>query len=183
MSSSICVHCVPLFSLRLRVRFLLLAAITFAACAPCGAGGSHSYSVSPDEAVAVDRAVRTFMQTVSHSVTQDGPVAWLKYFDESPVFFMAVNGQMAFPSASAAKEGTRKFAQTIRQIELKWGDDLRVDPLTHEYAVVGVSWREVQVDTAGHSITQAGYFTALAEYRDGHWQFRNAHWSAPVSPH
>jgi hypothetical protein len=96
---------------------------------------------------------------------------------------MAVNGQMAFPNASAAQEGTRKFAQTIRQIALKWGDDLRVDPLTNEYAAVGVSWREVQVDMAGHSVTETGYFTALTEYRDGHWQFRNAHWSTPVSSH
>lgn len=183
MSSSTAVLCVPHFSLRLRVRFLLVAAITFAACVPCGAGASHSCSVTPDEAVAVDQAVRTFLQEVAHSVTQDGPLAWIKYFDASPAFFMAVNGQMVFPNPSAAQEGTRKFAQTVRQIELKWGDDLRVDPLTHEYAVLGVSWREVQVDTVGHSVTQTGYFTALAEYRDGHWQFRDAHWSAPVSLH
>jgi len=163
----------------LRIPFLLVA-ITLIACLST-AGTSQPPTVTSGEAVAVDQAVRAFMQTVSHSVTQDGPLAWIKYFDQTPVFFMAVNGQMAFPNPSAAQEGTRAFAQTIRQIELKWGDDLRVDPLTSEYAVVGVSWREVQVDTAGHTVTQAGYFTALAEYRDGHWQFRNAHWSAPIS--
>ena len=182
MSSSSRVLPVSLFLRQLRIRFLLVA-IAFAAWVPCGAGARHSHSVTPDEAVAVDRAVRAFMQTVAHSVTQDGPLAWIKYFDESPTFFMAVNGQMAFPNASAAQEGTRKFAHTIRQIELKWGDDLRVDPLTNEYAVVGGSWREVQVDTAGHSVIETGYFTALAEYRDGHWRIRNAHWSAPVSSH
>jgi hypothetical protein len=172
-----------LFLLRLfRIRCLLLA-ITFAACIPCGAGASRAHSVTPDEAVAVERAVRAFMQTVSQSVTQDGPLAWIKYFDASPAFFMAVNGQMAFPNADAAQDGTRKFAQTIRQIELRWGDDLRVDPLTKEFAIVAVSWREIQVDTAGHSVTETGYFTGLAEYREGHWQFRNAHWSAPVSSH
>jgi hypothetical protein len=167
---------------RLRMGFLMVA-ITFAACVPCGAAPNDSHSLSAQETAAVDQAVRVFMQTVSHSVTHDGPVAWLKYFDASPAFFMAVNGQMAFSNADAAQDGTRKFAQTIRQIELKWGDDLRVDPLTNEFAIVAVSWREVLVDTAGHSVTQAGYFTGLAEYRDGHWQFRNAHWSAPVSSH
>ena len=181
MSSSTRVLSVLLLSRQLRVPFLLVA-ITLIACLPSG-GASHPSGVPSGEAVAVDQAVRAFMQTVSHSVTQDGPMAWIKYFDESPAFFMAVNGQMVFPNASAAQEGTRKFAQTIRQIELKWGDDLRVDPLTNEYAVVGVSWREVQVDTAGHSVNETGYFTALVEYRDGHWQFRNAHWSAPVSSH
>jgi hypothetical protein len=180
MSSSTSVLPVPLFSPQLRIRFLL-AAISLAACVPCGVGASQSHSVTPDEAVAVERAVRAFMQTVSHSVTEDGPVAWIKYFDASPAFFMAVNGQMAFPNAAAAQDGTRKFAQTIRQIELKWGDDLRVDPLTNEFVIVAVSFREIQVDKAGHSITETGYFTGLAEYREGHWQFRNAHWSAPVS--
>jgi hypothetical protein len=170
-----------LLSRQLRIPFLLVA-ITFIACLP-SSGASNPHAVTSDEAVVVDRAVRSFMQTVSHSVTQEGPLAWIKYFDDSPVFFMAVNGQMAFPNFSAAQEGTRKFAQTIRKIELKWGDDLRVDPLTNEYGVVGVSWREVQVDTAGHSVIETGYFTALAEYRDGHWQFRNAHWSEPVSSH
>jgi hypothetical protein len=182
MSPSTRVFSVLLLSRQLRIRFLLVAIIC-AACVPCGAGAGHSPSLTPDEGVAVDRAVRAFMQTVSHSVTQDGPVAWLKYFDASPAFFMAVNGQMAFPNPAAAQEGTRKFAQTIRQIELKWGDDLRVDPLTNGFAIVGSSWREVLVDTTGHSVTETGYFTGLAEYREGHWQFRNAHWSAPVSAH
>jgi hypothetical protein len=90
---------------------------------------------------------------------------------------------MAFSNAAAARAGTRKFAQTIRQIELKWGDDLRVDPLTDKFAIVAVSWREIQVDTVGHSVTETGYFTGLAEYLEGRWQFRNAHWSAPVSLH
>jgi len=179
MLSSTRVLPVLFLSRKLRIRSLLLA-ITLAACVPSGAGASHSLSVTPDGA---DQAVRAFMQTVAHSVTQDGPTAWIKYFDASPAFFMAVNGQMAFPNTAAAQDGTRKFAQTIRHIELKWGDDLRVDPLTNEFAVVAVSWREIQVDTAGHSVTETGYFTGLAEYHEGRWQFRDAHWSSPVSSH
>jgi len=179
MLSSTRVLPVLFLSRKLRIRSLMLAT-TLAACVPSGAGASHSHSVTPDGA---DQAVRAFMQTVAHSVTQDGPTAWIKYFDASPAFFMAVNGQMAFPNTAAAQDGTRKFAQTIRHIELKWGDDLRVDPLTNEFAVVAVSWREIQVDTAGHSVTETGYFTGLAEYREGRWQFRDAHWSSPVSSH
>src|ERR1700741_4858013 len=180
MSSSTRVLPVLFLSRKLRIRSLLLA-ITLATCVPSGGGASHSQSVTPDGAASVDQAVRAFMQTVSRSVTQDGPMAWIKYFDVSPAFFMAVNGQMAFPNSAAAQEGTRKFAQTIRHIELRWGDDLRVDPLTNEFAVVAVSWREIQVDTTGHSVTETGYFTGLAEYRERRWQFRDAHWSSPVS--
>ena len=161
---------------------LLLAALILANSLPCDAGASESQRLTPDHAAAVDRAVREFMQSVAHNVSQDGPSAWIQYFDPRPVFFMAVNGQMAFPNGTAAQEGTLKFAQTIRHIELKWGDDLRVDPLTAGLAVVAASWSEAQVDTAGHRVDEAGYFTALAEYRDGRWQFRDAHWSSPVSP-
>ena len=145
----------------------LLIAITFATCLPCGAGARHSHSVTPNEAAGVDQAVGKFMQTVSRSVTQDGPLAWIKFFDASPAFFMAVNGKMEFPSAVAAEDGTRKFAQTISKIELQWANDLRVDPLTNEFAIVAVSWREIQVDTAGHSVTETGYFTGLVEHREG----------------
>ena len=160
---------------------LLLAALIFANRVTCDAGASESQRLTPDHAVAVDRAVREFMQTVAQKVTQDGPSAWIQYLDARPVFFMAVNGQMAFPNGTAAQEGTRKFAQTIRHIELKWGGDLRVDPLTADLAIVAASWHEVQVDTAGHRVDEAGYFTGLAEYREGRWQFRDAHWSSPVS--
>lgn len=181
MSSSTRVLPVLFLSHKLRIYSLLLA-ITLAACVLSGAGASHSHSGTPGGDASVGQAVSGFMQTVSDSVTHDGPMAWIKYFEASPAFFMAVNGQMAFPNAAAAQEGTRKFAQTIRHIELKWGDDLRVDALTNEFAVVAVSWREIQVDTAGHSVTETGYFTGLAEYREGHWQFRDAHWSSPISP-
>jgi hypothetical protein len=104
------------FSRKLRIRSLLLA-VALAACFLDAAGASPSRSLTPDGATSVDAAVRTFMQTVSHSVTQDGAMAWIQYFDTSPAFFMAVNGQMAFPNPAAAQEGTRKFAQTIRHIE------------------------------------------------------------------
>jgi len=181
MASSTRVLSILFLLRRLRIR-LLLVVLTLATCVPCRAG-EPSNSFTQKEALAADRAVRAFMQTVSLSVTRDGPLAWTKYFDASPAFFMAVNGQMAFPNVAAAQDGTRKFAQTIRQIELKWGDDLRVDPLTSKFAVVAVSWRETQVDTAGHSVIETGYFTGLVEYREGHWQLRNAHWSGPVSTH
>jgi len=158
----------------------LLAGIVFAGCLTSIAGASEPSRLAPEGAAAVDRAVGGFMQTVARSVTQDGPTAWLKYFDSSPAFFMAVNGQLAFPNAVAAQEGTRKFAQTITHIELKWGDDLRVDPLTADLAMVAASWHETMVDVAGHRVDQMGYFTGLAEYREGRWQFRDAHWSSPV---
>jgi hypothetical protein len=161
---------------------LLLAAFGSAGCSARTPGPAELQSLTPASAAAIDESARTFMHTVAHDVTQEGPLAWLKFFNTGPEFFMAVNGQLAFPNAAAAKEGTQNFARTIHRIDLTWGDDLRVDPLTAELAVVAASWREIQVDKAGHRIEEAGYFTGLAEYRDGRWRFRDAHWSAPISP-
>jgi len=28
---------------------------------------------------------------------------------------------------------------------------------------------------------QAGFFTAIAQFRNARWQFRDVHWSVPVS--
>jgi hypothetical protein len=161
---------------------LLLAAFGSTGCSASLAGSAELQSLTPASAAAIEESARTFMHTVAHDVTQEGPLAWLKFFNTGPEFFMAVNGQLAFPNAAAAKEGTQNFARTLNRIDLTWGDDLRVDPLTAELAVVAASWREIQVDRAGHRIEEAGYFTALAEYRDGRWRFRDTHWSAPVSP-
>jgi hypothetical protein len=160
---------------------LLLAAFGSAGCSARTAGSAQLQSLIPASAAAIDESARTFMHTVAHDVSQEGPLAWLRFFNTGPEFFVAVNGQLAFANA-AAKEGTEKFARTINRIDLTWGDDLRVDPLTAELAVVAASWREIQADKAGHRIEETGYFTGLAEYRGGRWRFRDAHWSAPVSP-
>jgi hypothetical protein len=106
MSSSTRDLTVLFLSRKLRIRSLLLV-ITVAACLPADA--SHTHSVTPNGAAPVDQAVRAFMQTVCDSVTQDGPMAWIKYFDASPAFFMAVNGQMAFPSTACASPCLRSI--------------------------------------------------------------------------
>ncbi len=129
-----------------------------------------------------ESGVRAFMQTVAHDVTQDGPAAWDRHFSQSPAFFMAADGRVEFPNRAAATAGIQDLTRVIKKIELQWGDDLGVDPLTPNLAQVGASWHEVLVNGAGERMEENGYFTALAEYRDGRWQFRNAHWSVPVPP-
>jgi hypothetical protein len=122
--------------------------------------------------------VKTFAQDVARDVSVEGPSAWRKHFADSPAFFMAVNGRMAFPNSAAATTGIEGVSKEITHIELQWGDDLRVDPLTPNLAVVAASYHEVQVHAAGNTVNDNGFFTAVAEKHDGHWQFRDAHWSS-----
>ena len=127
-------------------------------------------------------SVRRFVLDVARDISQEGPTAWRKHFVDSPSFFMAVNGQLVFANSESATQGIQSFARTIQHIDLRWGDDIRVDPLGADLAVVATPWVEVQTDLKGHDVTTSGFFTALAEKRNGQWQFRNAHWSEPVPP-
>jgi len=145
-------------------------------CSPRSNGAPQP--LSADQRSAVESSVRGFLQTVAHDVTSQGPTAWEKYFSDDPAFFMANDGRLAFPNPQAATQGIEAFARTIKHIELRWGDDLCVDVLTANLAVVGTSWSENMVDNAGHPIQESGYFTGLVENRAGRWQFRNAHWSS-----
>ena len=165
----------------MKITHLTSLLVVVMVCAGCNTRRDTKPSASQSNAASVEAGVRTFMVTVAHDVTEEGPLAWNRYFEESPAFFMAVNGQMVFPNGIAAKNGIQSVALTLKHIELKWGDDLRIDPLTPELVVVAAPWREIQVDAAGRRVQETGFFTGLAEFQDGHWQFRNAHWSSPVS--
>jgi hypothetical protein len=161
---------------------LLLTTLTFA-----GSGARHSalgrsQHLAAARAGGVEDGVRAFMHDVAHDVTQDGPTAWRKYFADTPAFFMAVNGKIAFANSAEVTAGLPQVALVIKQIELKWGDDLRVDLLAPDLAVVGAPYHELQAWADGHHVEDNGYFTGVAQYRDGRWQFRDAHWSEPVPP-
>lgn len=164
------------FSCHLPIVLLALAASLARAAAP-----SPSVTLSAADSAEVRQGVRSFMQSVAHDVTRQGPRAWSRYFEDGPAFFMAVNGQVAFSSGMAAKNGIPRIALMFRRTQLDWGNDLRIDPLSRRLALVAVPWREVLTPANGEVMKQTGFFTGLAEYRDRRWQFRDVHWSSPVS--
>src|ERR1035438_3933842 len=132
---------------------LLLATVALAGCT------SHR-----DE---VEHSVRAFAQTVAHDVTHDGPSAWRRHFADIPSFFMAVNGQLVFPNSAAVTAGLPDIARALPHIELKWGDSLRIDPLTPDLAVVAAPYHEVLIDSRGQRADSDGFFTGVAERRNG----------------
>ena len=99
---------------------------------------------------------------------------------------MAANGRMVFPDSAAATKGIHNLALDIKQIELVWGNDLRVDPLMPDLAGVAATYHEVRVNTSGLRVEEAGFFTGIVEHRDGRWQLRDCHWSVaaplPAAP-
>lgn len=109
---------------------LLVAILASVGCRANRTMSGDPQSLTPERAAAVEADVRAFAQTVAHDVTAEGPLAWRKHFADSPAFFMADEGRMAFPNSTVATAGIQDFARTVKQMELRWGDDLRVDPLT-----------------------------------------------------
>jgi hypothetical protein len=154
---------------------LLLAA---AFCAGCNS--RRDASLTLERAAAVDREVRAFTAAVAHDVTQEGPSAWRRHFSDGPTFFMAADGQLQFPDSTAATAGIQSLANSIKHIELHWSN-LRVDPLTPELAAMGAAWHEVIEMSDGKRAESGGYFTGIAERKNGRWQFRNAHWSVAAA--
>jgi hypothetical protein len=159
----------------------LLLVVLCVACSSRHDLSSRSQSLTPARAAAVEKDVRAYASAVAHDVTEQGPSAWRRHFTDSPSFFMASGGQLVFPDSATATKGIQDFARTIQHMELQWGADLRIDPLTPELAVMAAPWHEIRVDTTGNRVDESGFFTAIAEYRDGRWQFRNAHWSEACS--
>ena len=139
-------------------------------------------SDSPGGEGDVPDSVRAFMQTVAREVTRDGPAAWRRQFADDAAFFMASEGRLVFSSAAAASKGIDELTHVIAHIELRWGGDVRVDPLAPGLAMVGASYTELRADTAGHRVDELGYFTGLAEHRAEGWRFRDAHWSVVGPP-
>jgi len=169
-------------SMRLRSSIVLVPVIAIMGCARQAAVSRSARPMSAAERTAVDESVRGFMAQVAQEVTQGGPTTWSKEFEDGPNFFMASEGVLVFPSGAAAAQGIAALTQIIKKIELQWGQELRVDPLSPELAAVGSTYQEIRTDLQGHELTEKGYFTGVVEQRNGKWQFRNAHWSVETPP-
>lgn len=157
-----------------------LAAFLVVFCSACNSRRLVTPAMAPERAAEVEREVQEFAATVAHDVTQDGPAAWRKHFSESPTFFMASDGRLQFANSASAIAGIQELTRAITHIELKWSD-VRVDPLTPELAGMGAGWHEVMEMSDGKRAESGGYFTGIAERRNGRWQFRNAHWSVAAA--
>ena len=138
--------------------------------------------VPPARAAAIEASVRAFAQDVADEVSRDGPAAWRTHFADDSAFFIAADGQLVIPNTDAATPAIEALARTTKQIVLRWGEPMRIDPVATGLALLAAPYSETRVDVDGRRVYETGYFTGLAEYRNDRWRFRNAHWSAAVAP-
>jgi len=136
----------------------------------------------PAAAVSIVDSVRDFMHAVARDITADGPAAWRRAFSDSAYFYMASEGQVVIGSPEEAHRTIDQLTHLITHITLTWADSIRIDPLGPGLAAVGAEYREVRADSAGHTLDERGFFTAVAQHEPGGWRFRNAHWSVVAPP-
>lgn len=128
------------------------------------------------ESKQVNDSVTLLMSNISKAITSKGPIAWLDYFENSPDFFMASDGQLAFKDYASAKTFiTDTLVKNIPHINLKW-DKVRIDPLTTDLASIATDFHEKLTDISGKSLGFDGYFTATAHHSLAGWKLRNVHW-------
>jgi hypothetical protein len=118
---------------------------------------------------------------IPRDLAVDGPIAWLRHFETSPAFSMAVDGRVILPGADSATAYLRALSRTVSAIDLEW-TDLRVEPLAPGIAAVAAAYRESVTDTVGSSVAFAGYMTGVARHTSNGWRLQHLHWSSPVPP-
>jgi hypothetical protein len=161
---------------------ILMMAVACAACGTRQTDSTKSQPLSARREAAIDVDVRAFALDVARDITQEGPAAWRRHFSESPAFFMAADGNLQFPDRASATAGIQALTRTIQHIDLKWSDNLRVDPLAADLALIATPYHEIIVTSSGSRVDSTGFFTGVTEFRDGRWRFRNAHWSSIRQP-
>jgi hypothetical protein len=125
----------------------------------------------------VKDSATNLMNAIAKDISHDGPIAWLKYFEKSPSFFMASDGQIAFTSNDSATAFVQNvLVKNINKIQLQWSN-IRIDALTPTLASIGANFQEELTDVSSKKLPVNGYFTAIAEQTQTGWQLRNLHWS------
>jgi len=129
----------------------------------------------------VRTAVRAMADAIARDVSRDGPTGWLPYFAHTTGFFWAAEGSVVIRDADAAEGFVRDFARSVPRVSLAW-QDIRVEPIAPDAALLAAGCHEVLTDAAGKSTPWDGFFTGIAVRTAFGWQLRDGHWSSKPTP-
>jgi hypothetical protein len=122
-------------------------------------------------------SVQLMVDSIAKAISLEGPIAWIRYFENSPDFYMASEGQLAFTNNdSLANFLKNTYTKSVSKIELSW-NHVRIDPFTSKIAAVAAIFHEDITDFAGRKTPSDGFFTGIAHQTSQGWQLQNAHWS------
>ncbi len=155
----------------MRITIVLTLIIFLLSC------NNNSDSLHAKQVSDVKDSVQQMTASIAKDVSRDGPVAWLRYFENTPNFFMASEGQLVFQNYDSANNFINHvLVKNIRKIELHWRNT-RIDPLTYTLASIAAMFHEDITNSAGIKIPMDGYFTGIAQHTSGGWKLLSVHWS------
>jgi SnoaL-like domain len=138
---------------------------------------SDTATVDQTETRIVTDSVKELLGGVEKDIALNGPISWLNYFEDSPDFYMASDGELAFNNYQNARSFIEKIlVNKIKRVKLQL-NHVRIDPLTRQFASIGADFHEEMTDSAEKIIPVEGYFTAVARQTDRGWKLRSLHWS------
>jgi len=143
----------------------------------CAAAGEER--PDPEHAGAMRDSVTAMLDDVAASLAAEGPIAWLRFFEDSPEFVMASDGAIVFPGTDSAAAFLASFARNVSGMELVW-DDVRIDPVAPGVASFAAAYHESIRDTAGAVVSFRGYVTGVARNTAHEWRLQHLHWSSPA---
>ena len=80
-------------------------------------------SISLQQSNEVKDSVQHMIELLANDIAHDGPIAWLNYFENTPDFFMASEGQLVFQNSDSATAFIKNtLVKQIQKIELHWSD-------------------------------------------------------------
>ena len=139
---------------------------------------NNAESLNSKQASEIQDSVHIMIESIAKDVSREGPVAWLRYFENAPDFFMASDGQLVFPNIDTATNFIKNIlVKSMPKIELRWSN-IRIDPLANKLASISANYHEDIADHTGTMTPHDGYFTGIAHQTSQGWKLLNAHWSS-----
>jgi uncharacterized protein YdeI (YjbR/CyaY-like superfamily) len=150
---------------------LLLASLLAFSC------GHRRGPMTEQDSARVRDSVLTLTTNIARDLSANGPAVWLKYFDDTPGFFMIDDGNLSFPDYKSARRFILDtLVKNVPHITFNWSA-VRVFPLSRHLASIDAKFHEVLMPADGASIPIEGYLSATAVLTAHGWKLRNLHWS------
>jgi hypothetical protein len=164
-------------SILLTSTYFVLISISFCFLSSC----NNRTEFTLKERSLVQDNVQLMVESIAKNISNEGPVVWLRYFENTPDFFMASDGLLVFPDIDTATDFlNNKLIKMMPEIQLSWSN-IRIDPLTTTLANISAVYHEDITDSTGKMTPHDGFFTGIAHKTSLGWKLRNAHWSSTVT--
>ena len=131
--------------------------------------------IDPERRAAVEEAVK--QAAWDHLLAKDAAQALNHY---EPDAIIASNASL-YPSLEGFAADAREFYDTLRQVDLAVWDEMHVQVLSEDAAVLTATVRWSSTDTAGVRLDLKGVWPAVYMLRNGRWRICTRHESfAPL---